>query len=1027
MDPNIMQMTPPDPIWGVFSVKPLILHTYFYQAKLIHAMTPSEKHQTSFWRLAFGFLFVFAGLLPVVSVAQTEDFDRIHVIATEEAFSESSILTTRKRDGKFTLVEGGVPAEIVVSASDYPGVLKVAELFRRDLTYVSGQEAKLTIGDAPNTGSVIIAGTIGKSEVIDKLVQDRKINVSDVTGKWEQFVIVPVRNPVKGVRNGLVIVGSDKRGTIFGLFELSRMMGVSPWYWWADAPIKSRKNIYVKGGRYTAGEPKVKYRGIFINDEEPALGNWVREKFGGFNHRFYERVFELILRLKGNYLWPAMWGKSLWDDDSLSAPLANEMGVVLATSHHEPMMRAHVEWDRYGKGPWDYSKNPEVLRDFWRKGMERTQGQEKVVTLAMRGDGDEAMSEDTNIDLLEQIVKDQREIIAEVTGRPAEETPQVWALYKEVQDYYDKGMRVPDDVTLLLCDDNWGHVRILPSLDAKPRKGGYGMYYHFDFVGGPRSYKWLNTVQIERVWEQMRLTYEYGVREIWLTNVGDLKPMDLPISFFLDYAWNPDHFSANAVQEYYTLWANEVFGQKFAQRIGRVLSLYTKYNARRKPELLAANTYSLTHYDEAERVVAEYNELLAEAKSIRDQLPPEAQDAYYQLVMYPVEACANMNEMYLSAAKNRLHRMLDRASTNFYADRTKELFFKDAELTRYHHEELAGGKWNYIMNQTHMGHVSWNDPAVNKMPEISYIQTQANAGLGYTLESPVRSRWPFAPARSFTPFDPLNDQKYYIEIYNTGLEPLRYSLTTTQDWITLSAREGSVQYDERVYVSIDWEKVPADAAEGTITLSGAGREVSITVPLKKDVPESASGFVENNGIVSIDAVNFQKSSGTRSVSWEVIPNLGRTGSAITTTPVTSPAQAPEKGGPYLEYEVVLLDSGEYSLEAWFSPTLNFQKDEGLLYAFSIDGGAPVVANLHKDATAADWTYPKWWNDAVTDNIMKQTVLTKTLSPGRHTIRYWMVDPGLVLQKIVLQKAGSETQTYLGPPQSKILVGANNKK
>lgn len=979
---------------------------------------------TSFIPRAWILLLALLCACPALCVAQSADktrFEHVNVIRTDEPFPASSILTTAKRDGKFALIEDGMPAEILVGESDYPGVLRIAELFRKDLSYVSGQEAKLTVGDMSESRSLVIAGTVGKSEVIDRLIKERKINVTSLHGKWEQFIIVPVRNPMKGVKSALVIAGSDKRGTIFGLFELSRLMGVSPWYWWADAPIKSRRNMYVKGGSYTAGEPKVKYRGIFLNDEEPALGGWVREKFGGFNHQFYERVFELILRLKGNFLWPAMWGKSLWDDDSLSAPLADEMGVVLATSHHEPMMRSHVEWERYGTGPWDYSKNAEVLREFWRKGLERTQGQEKVVTLAMRGDGDEAMSEDTNIGLLERIVKDQREIIEEVTGRPAEETPQVWALYKEVQDYYDKGMRVPDDVTLLLCDDNWGHVRILPSVSAKPRKGGYGMYYHFDFVGGPRSYKWLNTVQLERVWEQMRLTYEYGVKQIWLTNVGDLKPMELPISFFLDYAWNPDSYAADALPDYYTQWANAQFGGKYAQEIGRILSLYTKYNARRKPELLATNTYSLSEYNEAERVITAYNDLLAEAKKIGKQLPTEAQDAYYQLVLYPVEACANMNEMYLCAAKNKLHRMQDRASTNFFADRTKELFFKDAELTQRYHQ-IAGGKWNHMMEQTHMGHISWNDPAVNKMPEVSYIQTKQGAGLGYMLESPMRTRRRFGPPGSFTPFDPLNDQKYYVEIYNTGLEPLQYTLSTRQDWIKLSAQQGTVQYDERVYVSVDWDKVPAEQTEGAITLSGAGREFTITVPVHRNVPTGVSGFVENSGIVSIDAVNYQRAAGTSSVSWEVIPNLGRTGSAVTTTPVTSPPQRPGKGGPYLEYEIVVLDSGEYSLEAWFSPTLNFQKDDGLLFALSIDDEEPTVANLHEDATAADWTYPKWWNDAVTDNIMKKVVLSRALSPGMHTIRYWMVDPGLVLQKIILQKFGTDPQCYLGPPESKFVNG-----
>jgi hypothetical protein len=946
-------------------------------------------------------------------------FESIHILSTEESFPASSFLTTNKGDGKFAVVENGVPSDIIVSESDHAGVLKIAGLFQKDLSRVSGKEAKLIIGEKAESKNLIIAGTLGKSKLIDDLAASGKIDASQLKDKWEKFLIIPVKAPLNGVDNALVIAGSNKRGTIFGMFELSEKMGVSPWYWWADAPIKSRNNIYVKAGRHTAGEPKVKYRGIFLNDEDPALSGWAREKFGDLNHQFYEKVFELILRMKGNYLWPAMWGKSLWDDDPLSAPLADEMGVVLGTSHHEPLMRAHVEWDRYGEGAWNYETNPEVLRKFWREGMERTKGQEKVVTLAMRGDGDEAMSEDTNIELLEQIVKDQRKLIADVTGKPVEETPQVWALYKEVQDYYDKGMRVPEDVTLLLCDDNWGHVRILPSTDAEPREGGYGMYYHFDFVGGPRSYKWLNTVQIERVWEQMRLTYEYGVREIWLVNVGDLKPMDLPINFFLDYAWNPDKITVRDLPEYYTRWADAQFGGKYAEEIGDILALYTKYNARRKPELLEPTTYSLTNFNEAESVVEDYNSLFDKAKSIGEKLPKEAQDAYYQLVLYPVEACANMNEMYVAAAKNRLYRMQDRASTNYYADKVKELFFKDAELTKYHNE-FADGKWNHIMEQTHIGHISWRDPAVNKMPEVSYIQTKPTAGLRYMLESGVRSRWSRfgMGSRSFTPFDPINNQKYYVEIYNTGSEPLNFIITPKNDWIKLSSEKGSVQYEEKIYVSVDWDKIPAGQEEGEIVISGAtGRDIAIKVPIRTDVPNKASGFIENNGIVSINAANFQHKKEANNISWEVVPNLGRTTSAVTAKPVTAPKQTPEKNSPYLEYKVFLLESGTYNLEAWFSPTLNFQKDEGLIYAFSIDDGEPQIMNLHEDAKGADWTYPEWWNDAVTDNIMKQTVMQRNLSPGEHTIRYYMADPGLVLQKIVLKKEEANVDTYLGPPQS----------
>ena len=353
----------------------------------------------------------------------------------------------------------------------------------------------------------------------------------------------------------------------------------------------------------------MKYRGIFINDEAPALSGWTREKFGGFNHQFYEKVFELILRMKGNYLWPAMWGNAFNDDDKLNPRLADEYGIVMGTSHHEPMMRAQQEWKRYGKGEWNYDHNDSTLREFWRQGIRNMGTHESIVTVGMRGDGDMPMTEGSNIALLERIVADQRRIIGEVTGKDPSATPQLWALYKEVQDYYDKGMRVPDDVTLLFADDNWGNIRRLPTRE-RHAAGGFGVYYHFDYVGGPRNYKWLNTNPIARVWEQMHLAYEYGANRIWIVNVGDLKPMEFPIQFFLDYAWNPGEVASRAAAGVHAQWAEQQFGAAHAAEIADVVTKTYKYAGRRKPELLAPETYSLANYREAETVVAEYAALL---------------------------------------------------------------------------------------------------------------------------------------------------------------------------------------------------------------------------------------------------------------------------------------------------------------------------------------------------------------------------------------------------------------------------------
>ena len=456
------------------------------------------------------------------------------------------------------------------------------------------------------------------------------------------------------MKQALVIVGSDRRGAAYGVFSLSKEIGVSPWYWWADVPAKKSDELFISKARYVSNAPSVKYRGIFINDEAPALRNWAEEKFGGFNHKFYEKVFELILRNKGNYLWPAMWlPTAFFTDDPENIRLADEYGIVVSTSHHEPMMRAHAEWGQFNGGAWNYKTNKEKLQEFWRGGIERMGNNESVVTVGMRGDGDEAMSEETAVDLLQNIITDQRDIIADVTGKPAEQTPQVWAIYKEVQDYYDKGMRVNDDILVLLCDDNWGNIRILPKKKDLDHTGGYGMYYHFDFVGGPVSYRWLNVTQIERVWEQMNLAYQWGVKDLWIVNVGDIKPMELPISFFLDFAWNTDAIRANDLPDYYVNWAEQQFGKKYAGRNCRNTVVIHQIQCASYSRNVNPRHIQFGKLPRSRQIVEEYNQLLEKSRNIYNELPESYKPAFYQLVLSPIELCSNMNEMYVAAGKNK--------------------------------------------------------------------------------------------------------------------------------------------------------------------------------------------------------------------------------------------------------------------------------------------------------------------------------------------------------------------------------------
>src|SRR5690242_14853564 len=574
------------------------------------------------------------------------------IFISQNLFAQNFIANKNEK-GSFPIVDN-TATSIYTDKNDDWLIQKAASLFQKDVEMITGKNPEILTASPLQANDIIIIGSINGSDLIQQLIQSKKINVDSIKNKWEAYQIQIVKNPFKGIDRALVIAGSDKRGTAYGVFEMSKEIGVSPWYWWADVPVKKKKEIFVNKNIFLRDHPLVKYRGIFINDEAPAFSGWTKEKFGGVNHHVYEKVFELLLRLKANYLWPAMWGNAFNDDDTLNPVLANKYGIVMGTSHHEPMLRAQQEWKRYGKGAWNYATNKNELDSFWKKGIENMDHHESIVTIGMRGDGDMPMTQGTAIGLLENIVANQRKIIEEVTGKPASETPQDWALYKEVQDYYDKGMRVPDDVTLLFSDDNWGNLRRLPKPDAKPRSGGYGIYYHFDYVGGPRNYKWINTNNIARVWEQMHLAYSYGVDRIWVVNVGDLKPMEFPISFFLNYAWNVNKWNEDNLNDYYTQWATKQFGSAHAKEIGDVLEKYAQYASRRKPELLDANTFSIENYDEALRITNDWNNLFKEASKINTELPVEYKDAYFELVLHPVEAFSNLQNLYTAVALNNI-------------------------------------------------------------------------------------------------------------------------------------------------------------------------------------------------------------------------------------------------------------------------------------------------------------------------------------------------------------------------------------
>ncbi|RHN94991.1 glycosyhydrolase [Prevotella sp. AM23-5] len=599
------------------------------------------------------------------------------------------------------LINGNDKVEIYMDANDCRGVSYAANALVRDISKVSGSQATIT----SNRKATILVGTIGHSAAIDQLIKQKRINGNLLKGKREKFIITLVDQQ-------LVIAGSDRRGTIYGIYELSQQMGVSPWYDWADVPVEHHDSIFVNKGIYTDGEPAVRYRGIFLNDEAPCLTSWVKNTYGTEygDHRFYQRVFELILRLRGNMMWPAMWGWAFYADDAENEKTADEMGVVMSTSHHEPMARNHQEYarNRKGWGPWNYQKNKANLQKFFREGIERMKGTEQIVTIGMRGDGDEAMSEEADTRLMTNIINDQRKIIADVTGKKASETPQVWALYKEVLDYYDKGMKVPDDVTLLLCDDNWGNVRRVPNAQERKHKGGWGLYYHVDYVGAPRNSKMLNVTPVQNPWEQLTLAYENGIDRLWILNVGDLKPMEYPISQFMDMAWNPHKYSANNITRHTRDWCAQQFGESQADEAARLLNLICKYNGRCTPEMLDKNTYNLEN-GEWQEVVNQYLQLEADALRQYNSLPAAYHDAYRQIILFPIELMSNLHQMYFAQAQNHALYKQNNPKANIWADECERFFKRDSLICDFYNHKMSGGKWNGMMTQKHIGYKSWND------------------------------------------------------------------------------------------------------------------------------------------------------------------------------------------------------------------------------------------------------------------------------------------------------------------------------
>ena len=947
------------------------------------------------------------------------------------AIGEPEYVETSPHRGSFSICDAHSAATIQVDTNDFAGVIRATGDLQQDINRVTGRTPTIVSGKTP-ASNVILIGTLGKSELIDELVRAKKIDASQIAGKWESFFLQVVRKPFPGVDKALVICGSDKRGTIYGIYDLSEHIGVSPWYYWADVPAKHHDQLFVRAGKFVQGPPSVKYRGIFLNDEAPDLSNWVKEKFGtvpgldgvaNYGRGFYTNLFELILRLRGNYLWPAMWNNAFNEDDPENPRLADEYGVVMGSSHQEPMLRAQKEWDRgLGKkyGNWNYNKTNQqpVLQQFWREGVRRNKNYESIVTLGLRAENDAGTP--IGKDLTEKIVNVQRQILAEEINPDLTKVPQMWCLYKEVQGFYNDGLRVPDDVTLLWAEDNWGNVRHLPTDDERRRSGGAGVYYHFDYHGGPRNYQWINTSPISKVWDQLSLAKQYGADRIWIVNVGHFKGYEFPMEFFMHLAWDTSKWTADNLDEYTRLWAEREFGPQHADEIAKIISTCTKFNGRRKPELLDARTYSLVNYDEFEQVVSNYDALAAKARKISNELPAESHDAFYELVLFPTESSAQLNEMYLAAAKNALYAKQGRAAANDFAQKTRELFTAQTNQMEYFNHTFANGKWDHFMDQPYIGYVSWNEPRRNNLNAVhlSEIEVPEAAAMGVAVEGST-SAWPADTIKLALPqFDAFNRQRRYIDIFNKGKTPFNFTAAASAPWIAIGDATGSIEEQKRIWVSIDWNKAPKGTNSGTVKITGADGDVTVNLEAfnpARITRKSLKGFVEADGCVSMEAEHYTKKSNAGANRWIKIPDYGNTLSGMRAAGPVDALATPGKDSPCLEYRMYLFSTGKVDVESTVGPTLNFIPGRALRYAVSFDNETPQeVTIVPADFNAGNGN--RAWEESVKNNCRHVTSSHSISKPGYHTLKIWMVDPAVVIEKIVVNTGGVRP-SYLGPPES----------
>ena len=966
------------------------------------------------------------------------------LLSSSAALAQVSLSQNSSGSNVFSLVGKKDKACVYYDAKDFEVVKTTAGLFANDVKEVSGQLLGVaTTKEAPQKNCIII-GTLGYNEWIDQMIAKKKLDIEPLKNRWESYLVQLVRNPLPGVDKALVIVGSDRRGAAYGLLSVSRTIGVSPWYWWADAPIIKKDQLHLKVDKYISKEPTVKYRGIFINDEDWGLYRWSRDNFekelGNFGPRTYAKVCELLLRLQANYLCPAMHDASMaFHRIPENRVVADRFAILMGASHCEPLLfNTASEWKRDKMGEWDYINNKKGVDSVLNVRVKECAPFENVYTLALRGLHDRAMNASNDMgdrkDMLQEALMAQRQMLIDAIGKPGEEIPQAFTPYKEVLDVYDEGLELPDDVTIIWPDDNYGYMKRLSSPKEQKRSGRSGVYYHSSYLGKPHDHLWMNTVSPTLMYEELRKAYDATADRIWLLNAGDIKSCEFAVDYFLTMAFDIDAFNFERAANYRTEWLCGMLGDQYRNEYQDVVNSFYKLAFARKPEFMGwgyqwttdkhgreRNTdtdFSLTNYREVDNRLSEYRRIGSIVENILNNMSDEKQKAcFYQSLYYPVKGCELLNRMVLDGQRNRWYAIQQRASAKDLKKSAKACY-DSLEVITKGYNSLLDGKWNHVMTMK-QGFAA----AYFELPKLRDVELAPTASLGVMAEGEAVLKG-LQSFHSLPCFNTYLRQSYYIDVFNKGATPLKWKTSVTNDWILVSKKSGETATEERIEVSIDWTKVPAgERILGTLDIiSDRGEKESIYIsvfnPTSPSLAEMDTLFVENNGYVAMDAASFHRKVENDDIKMIVIPNLGFENTAVQLgNPMAKAQRTAGRNTPRLEYDFYTFEQGSVDVYTYVLPTFPISKDRGYAgheatnvetkYGVCIDEG-PVM-----NPSTSSFEYAQIWYESVLKNCRINKTTLHIDKPGKHTVKIICGDAGTVLQKVVLDFGGMK-RSYMGP-------------